>query len=654
MRLTKKFYTELDKKPLEHIQSLTPTDLKRLYKTLNDSFHEKGINLISDDSYDTIKEYIDTEKLFNTKDIGAPVKKSEAVTLPYWMGSMNKLKENDEKELSKWLKKYTSKKVISDKLDGVSGMYMLESNGVEKLYTRGDGEKGRDISHLIDKIDGLKREDKMGAEQVRVAVRGELIISRKNFKKMIDHKEIPMDANPRNTVAGLVNAKTKHTELLRYVDFVAYEVIVPEGMMHDHQLKYLSENKYTVVTNKTVEDITIEFLSETLKTRRDKSEYDIDGIIVTSNTIEEKNKSGNPEYAFAFKLPTSEIDVTVKDVIWEISKDRYLKPIILFDEVYLSGAKMRKTTGFNAKYIVDNMIGKESIVTITRSGEVIPYITKIKKQSDIPLLPQHEYVWTKNKVDIVMVDKEDTSHLIKLKEFQNTISSLKIKGLSDSTVEKLFKNGVNTLKDLLNDNLLEQLRIILKNGKLTGLGYKQINNIVESINDRKETLTCIDLMVASNIFGRGISYKTLEMVVSTYPDMLANKPSVDDLTALNGVGDKIAKQIHQAIENFNDYVTNNNLVKYCRKEKEEQHASKKTGKLSGVVVLFTGNKDKKLIEEIKKADGEIASSISRKVDYLIMENVDQETEKKKKALKYGMIIGENILTPTEFVKKLEL
>ena len=428
------------------------------------------------------------------------------------------------------------------------------------------------------------------------------------------------------------------------------------GMAFSDQLKYLSNNKYNVVTNQTVDEVTIENLSEILKTRRNKSDYDMDGIIVTSNTIEQKNKSGNPEYAFAFKLPTNEIDVVVKDVIWDISKDRYLKPVILFDEVYLSGAKIRKTTGFNAKYIVDNMIGKQSIVTITRSGEVIPYITKIKKQSDVPHLPQHEYEWTKNKVDIVMVDNEDTYQMIKRKQFQSTVSSLKIKGFSDSTVEKLFKTGMDSLKDLLNEDLLKELRDLLKDGKLVGMGYKQIGNIYESIKDRKKTLTCIDLMVASNIFGRGISYKTLELVVSTYPKMLTIKPSLDELTYVNGVGNKTAKQIDQAIEKFNDYVIKNELIKYCIKEDEKEHSEKKQtiGKLSGVVVLFTGSKDKKLIEEIKKADGVIVGSMSKNIHYLIIDDINQETDKKKKAQQYGMKIGKNILTSYEFATKFKL
>ena len=102
MKLTKRFYQELDENPFK-IQELEDNDFKRLFKTLNASFHEKGINLISDDAYDKIKDYIDEHKLFDTTMIGAPVKKTQAVKLPYWMGSMNKLKNDSTKQLDNWV-----------------------------------------------------------------------------------------------------------------------------------------------------------------------------------------------------------------------------------------------------------------------------------------------------------------------------------------------------------------------------------------------------------------------------------------------------------------------------------------------------------------------------------------------------------------------
>lgn len=650
MKLTKRFYQELDENPFK-IQELEDNDFKRLFKTLNASFHEKGINLISDDAYDKIKDYIDEHKLFDTTMIGAPVKKTQAVKLPYWMGSMNKLKNDSTKQLDNWVKKYKDTTVISDKLDGVSALYVFDENKKESLYTRGDGQRGRDITHLIRKINGFFNVKPTHP----IVVRGELVITRNTFDQLLHTKQLPTNSNPRNTVAGLVNSKTFKNDLLQYIDFVAYELIRPDDIIPSDQLDRLAEYNFKVVHYKYHHEINIDILTTTLNIRKQQSEYDIDGIVVTSDTVQIKNTSGNPDYAFAFKLPTNDVDVKVTDVLWEVSKDKYMKPIVVFDEVFLSGAKIKRATGFNAKFILDNMIGKHSVITITRSGEVIPYIKKIVKKSDEPLFPDCDYIWTKNKVDIIMVDNNKTSKILGLKQFQSTISSLKIDGLRDSTVEKFFNNDINSLKQLFDVHLTEVLRNLHENGKLPGLGYKQISKITKSINERKQSLTCIDLMVASNKFGRGISHKTLDLIIHTFPNMLRTKPTIQDMRALNGIGTITATQVYNLIDEFNEYLTSNNLSEYCSVTQQKNQKTITTNLLfSGKVILFSGTKDKKLIEFIAKQDGTITTTISKKVHFLIIDDPEKETEKNKKAQQCGMEIGETILTPSQFKKKFNL
>ena len=651
MKLTKKFYRELDKNPFK-IKDLEDRDLERLFKTLNASFHEKGINLVSDDSYDKIKEYIDDNKLFDTTMIGAPVKEKEAVKLPYWMGSMNKFKNDSGKQLCNWIKKYQGPTVISNKLDGVSGLYVLDENKKETLYTRGDGEKGRDITHLIRKVSGFTDVKTTNP----IVVRGELVIVKETFEQLLHTKKLPTNSNPRNTVAGLVNAKTFKNDLLQYIDFVAYELILPEGLIPSHQFDRLAEYNFKVVDHEQYDhELDIDMLTKTLKLRKQHSKYDIDGIVVTSDSVQTRNRSGNPDYAFAFKLPTNEVDVKVNDVIWEVSKDKYMKPIVIFDEVFLSGAKIKRATGFNAKFILDNMIGNDSVITVTRSGEVIPYIKKIVKKSDKPIFPNCDYSWTKNKVDILMIDNNvASSKIVGLKQFQSTISSLKIDGLRDSTVEKLFNNNIDSLKKLFDVGLTDVLRDLHKNGKLPGLGYTQISKITKSINTRKQLLKCIDLMVASNKFGRGISYKTLDVITNAFPDMLQNKPSIQDMNALDGIGTVTATQVYNSIDEFNKYLTSNNLSEYCSMNIKSYNNSTTELLFSGKVILFSGTKDKQLLEFISKNDGTIATTISKKVHYLLIDDPEKNTEKNKKAQHYGMKIGETILTPSQFKKKFNL
>ncbi|MFN9952718.1 MAG: hypothetical protein ACK55I_06435, partial [bacterium] len=115
-----------------------------------------------------------------------------------------------------------------------------------------------------------------------------------------------------------------------------------------------------------------ELLFELLKTFKSNSEYEIDGIVITHNKKHELKDVKNPEYSFAFKANSllDEAEAIVIDVIWNMSKDRYLKPVVKFHPITLNGVTIKQATGSNADYIVKNKIGKGSIVKIQRSGDV--------------------------------------------------------------------------------------------------------------------------------------------------------------------------------------------------------------------------------------------------------------------------------------------
>lgn len=116
----------------------------------------------------------------------------------------------------------------------------------------------------------------------------------------------------------------------------------------------------------------------------------------------------NPEYSFAFKsnLLLDEAEVVVNGVEWNVSKDKYLKPIVKFTPVNINGIIIKQATGFNANFIVKNKIGIGSIIKIQRSGDVIPHIIAILKVADNnePLMPDISYKWNKTNIDIIIDD----------------------------------------------------------------------------------------------------------------------------------------------------------------------------------------------------------------------------------------------------------
>ena len=188
-KLTEKFLDNFDDKDFNLTtyidDNLDSKKLEKILRDLSKEYYNTGESLVSDEVYDLLKEKLedlDPNNIF-LNEIGAPIDSKEKVKLPYSMGSLDKIKPSTE-ELEKWKKKYKGAYIVSDKLDGISGQLYITKDD-NKLYTRGDGDYGQDISHLLKyliDIDYLqKNKNNM---KLPISIRGELIISRENFKKV--------------------------------------------------------------------------------------------------------------------------------------------------------------------------------------------------------------------------------------------------------------------------------------------------------------------------------------------------------------------------------------------------------------------------------------------------------------------------------------
>ena len=406
-----------------YLETLNENQLSEIIKVTNEYYYNTKNPLLTDNEYDIVKEYTERKFPKNTaiKEIGAPVGKNK-VKLPYEMASMDKIKP-DTNEVYKWMNTYTGQYVISCKLDGVSGLYSTEGDK-PKLYTRGDGKIGQDISHLLSVFDLPKEKD--------IVVRGEFIIP----KEVFNTKYKSDFSNPRNLVSGIINSKSIDAKA-KDLHFVTYEVIKP-SLKPSEQMDKLKELKHEVVKNKTITEISNDVLSDILVDWRKSYEYEIDGIIVSDDKIYPR-KSGNPEHAFAFKMVLSEqmAEAKVIDVIWTPSKNGYLKPRVRIEPVNLSGVNIEYATGFNGKFIEDNKIGIGAIIQIIRSGDVIPHIKSVTTPAEAPKMPLVPYKWTDTKVDIVL---ENLSEDITVREKNITafFVGLEVDGLSSGNVKRLM------------------------------------------------------------------------------------------------------------------------------------------------------------------------------------------------------------------------
>ena len=602
------------------LQGVSSDTLASMITYANDRYYNSSSPVLSDNQFDIIKEFLEKKdpKNMALKEVGAPVGRKK-VDLPYEMWSMDKIKPTTD-ALDKWKKKYVDPEsyVISAKLDGVSGLYVLDKSGAS-LYTRGNGKVGQKIDHLIPY---LSLPTDLGEHETLV-IRGEFLISKENFEN-----NFVGASNPRNTVSGLVNSLTIDAEKMKSLDFVAYECIMPE-LDPLAQMQFLKDN--SVITCVMYEEsaiLTNEYLSALLVEWRSSYTYEIDGIIVTHNKRYPR-ASGNPDHAFAFKMVLSDqiAEAKVVDVLWSASKDGYLKPRIRIEPITLGGVTIEYATAFNAAFIEKNNLGIGAIVQLIRSGDVIPYIMEVVVPAPEPKMPTEDYVWNDTHVDIVLKDG-DMNPQVQFKRIHSFFVTLEVGGLGPGNLHKMIDAGFDTIPKILAMEHSDYLTV-------AGFKEKTAETIYNNVNLSIESVSLPKLMKASNIFGRGLGEKKMIPILEKYPDILESQESTDvllkKLLTVEGLGHKTASLFLSKIEPFKVFLTETNLLyKLTTSEVIATQSIDNTHPLFEKTIVFSGVRDKEVEKYIVDHGGKIGNSVSKNTFKVIVKALDDDTGKANK------------------------
>lgn len=605
--------------PYEYISNLEINDLERVIQYSADKYYNTSESVISDEIYDILIDFLRLKnpKSKVLKQIGAKVVGKNKVKLDYWLGSMDKIKPG-YRELDKWLEKYPPNYILSDKLDGISALVIYRDNKKINLYTRGTANEGLDITPLV-KYLNLPEWDKVNSLRIK-ALRGELIID----KNIFNNNWAQTLKNARNAVSGLVNSKNINPRLASDTKLVVYEILDPIMTMEE-QLKLIDNAGFNIVDYIIVNNITFNILSDYLRKRRSESKYFIDGIIVTNNGLHTKNIKGNPEYAFAFKdvLEDQKGITKVINIEWNISKDGLIKPTLIIEPINIGGVQINRVTAHNAKYIVDNKIGKNTEIEIIRSGDVIPYIQKIIKSSRTPDLPNGDWHWNETGVDIISDNLESDEILIK--NIYYFFSSLNTKGLGEKIVEKLVNSGLNSILKIIKGTQEDFLNV-------EGFKEKSAENLVNSIKTALTNVSLAKLMSASNKLGHGLGEERMKQILLVYPNILTDSSKwskqefIEKIKLINGWEEKTSTLF---VSNFNDFIKFYNSIKdYITIESSKKQTK---GKYTNKTIVLSGFRDAELQQKLENMGAKISNSISKNTDLLIVKDIDEITSKITKA-----------------------
>lgn len=601
-------WTSIKKSPVRWAEKVKLSILEDVIVKAKKAYYTSYETLIDDKSYDILEDIL-RERSPKSKalSVGAPVKNK--TELPFYMGSLDKIK--DQNVLINWASD-TNSFVVSEKLDGVSFLYLKE-NGKRKLFTRGDGKYGQDISAFI-------RHLKLPDPKTEV-IRGELIITDTKFKNIWSQHF----SNARNLVSGVVNSKKLH-QAVKDVDAVAYEIIGKYKPLT--QFKKLKSLKFKTPAYKRLDTLEFNVLVDMFSARKSKSKYTLDGLVITKNEINPVVKRGNPKHAVAFKQNLDE-DAVLTEVIrihWEHSRLGKLKPRVEIIPAQIGGVKVTFITGHNAKFIVDNKIGKGAKLLVTRSGGVIPYIQKVVKKTR-PDFPKEKYEWSG--VDLQLKVKSEKTLLRSIEHFFSTmgVDSIKI-----GNITKLYNAGYDNAIDIVWANEDDLVDILGVNGSKI---YESIGKMISS----KPSLAA--LMDASGLYAN-IGERRFDVMLEIIPNVLKirkRRELLDELLTVQGWGESIAVEFIKGLPEIKKFLKRLG-IKYSIPRKR-----KRIGALSEHTILFTGFRDKELSNQILNQGGSIAKSMTKAVTILLAPS-GFSSSKTKTAKSRGV----TILSPEKFIK----
>jgi NAD-dependent DNA ligase len=423
------------------------------------------------------------------------------VKMPYYLGSLDKVKQADE--LGKWLKKTTETDfLISEKLDGISGLW---NPAKSNLYLSGDDNMGLDVSAWLPYIS--KAASGLKTDTPDVWIRGELIMKR---------SLVPEGRLGRSIVNGIFHHTTPDSvvEEAKKVRFVAYEVIgLAMNMTMRDQFALLTKmGMWTPWSIHLKSPLVAEELTKLLADRRVESEYDMDGLVIRTNQPLGRVLKGNPKDAVAWKPPNGETKlVKVLEVEWNASSVGNLIPRVKIEAVNLGGSTINYVSGVNARRIVDWKIGPGATVILRKGGDVIPVIDSVVTPATVVFPPADTWTWAGDEKDATNIRQKVADSSTIAAQFMKMVQRLDWTNIGPAQMKAVVDAGYTTVPLLrkVGEDTLKKLVGPVKGAHL----YKTIQT------DGWLKATEFDLFVASPICPSGIGKTRLEALAASQPDV---------------------------------------------------------------------------------------------------------------------------------------
>lgn len=552
---------------------------------------------------------------------------------------------NNDEELTKWYER-----VLKDTtgLDGQMNLFMpkiplaceykIDGLAVSLTYvngiftqglTRGDGIMGEDITNNLKTIKAIPLKL---FEPINVEVRGEVYMPVESFEKL-NAKQLQMGqktfANPRNAAAGSIRQLDPKITASRDLSIFVYGGIFEKKdapKTHGETMEKLSKLGFRTNKVSVVQGIgeAIEFCKQTDLVRHGLN-YATDGVVIKVDEIAKQEELGFtsrvPKWAIAFKFPPEEVWTDLVSIEFSVGRTGIVTPVANLKPVLLAGSTVSRANLYNFDEIkrLNVQVGDRALVK--KAAEIIPKVIRVEKTPNSKPFEMPKIcpccsaplVEVEGEVALYCPNKNGCSAQIKGRiEYFVSKNAMDIDGLGESIISQLVERKmVHTYADLYKLTYEQLLELDL-------IAEKSAQNLLDAIDNSKNT----KLPKFINALGiRLVGKESADILAQNFKDIEALKAaSIEDLSAIDGIGEKMAKSIYDYFHNEQNLETLDEVLKLGL-VLENTYKKEENLKLKGLSFVLTGTLEEfsrdKAQEILKSLGAKTPNSVSKNTDFVV-------------------------------------
>ena len=528
--------------------------------------------------------------------------------------------------------------VCDPKIDGVAVSLRYERGGLAVAVTRGDGERGDDITAQVRTIRAIPLRLAGAAVPPVLEIRGEIFMPDDEFERINRQRQAagePLFANARNATSGTLKNLDPKVTAERRLSFVAHGRGEVAGMREVNTFnRFLAAiralgipvSPHAAVCT-TIDDV-IETI-EAFRTRRAGLGYGVDGMVVRVDRFDLQERLGAtskaPRWCIAFKYPAQQGMTKLRRVDWQVGKGGTLTPRATMEPIFLAGTTVSHATLHNIQEIQRKDIRVGDTVVIEKAGEIIPQVVRAvaeKRSGDEKRIrpprrcPACRGVVEREGPKLYCVNPECPAQFREKLAWFAGRGQMDIDGLGEKVVDQLIEAGlVRHFADLYS----------LRREDLLGLermAEKSVDNLLAALEASKSRGLA---RVLAGLGIRHIGSTAARTLATHYPDLEAlQSAAVDDLKALPDFGDVTGPMLHSHLHSAPGRDTFERLAAAGVDLTSGRYvavAPAADSPIAGKTIVLTGTLEscdrQTLTERLEALGAKVTGSVTKKTDVVI-------------------------------------